>query len=215
VLCDAAVQFGSAATFLGLTPQRDLGDLVRDSQGGTALPACLTDEPATSLKVLAAPRDPIEGDRITPEDLTRVLIELRRRFRWVVVDTPPVLDLMTLTVLDSADRIFIVTEAVTPTVLGTSRLLRVLDEERLAGDRVRVVLNRFNNFEGNLSERTVVDQLQRAIDHVVPYDRNFVIAATRGRPVALGRPAAALEAALSRLGEDAVGIRPGRAKVSK
>ena len=210
VLCDAAVQFGSAASFLGLNPQRDLADFLRDSLGGSALAACLTDEPVSGLKVLAAPRDPVEGDRVTPEDMTRVLIELRRRFQWVVVDTPPVLDLLTLTVLDSSDKIFVVTEAVTPTILGTARLLQLLDHERLGGDRLRVVLNRFNNFEGMLSERTVTDRLERAVDHVVPYDRNFVTAATRGRPLAVGRPAAAVEAALSRLGEDAAGLLPSR-----
>lgn len=205
-LCDAAVQFGGAASFLGLNPQRDIADLIRDPQGIAALPACLTEDPGSGLKLLAAPRDPIEGDRITPEDLTRVLIELRRRFAWVVVDTPPTLDLLTLSVLDSADKIFVVTEAVTPTILGTARLLKVLEGERLGAERVRVVLNRFNSFEGNLSERTVAEQLGREADHVVPYDRSFVVAATRGRPVVLGRPATSLEAALSALGEDAISL---------
>lgn len=206
-LCDAAVQFGSAVSFLGLKAQRDLADLVRDPQGVAALPACLTEEPGSGLKVLAAPRDPVEGDTITPEDITRVLIELRRRFDWVVVDTPPTLDLLTLAVLDSADKIFVVTEAVTPTILGTSRLLKVLNDERLGADRIRLVLNRFNTFEGNLSERTVADQLGRPVDHVVPYDRNFVTAATRGRPVLLGRPSTALEAAFSALGQDATTLQ--------
>lgn len=206
-LCDAAVQFGSAVSFLGLKAQRDLADLVRDPQGVAALPACLTEEPGSGLKVLAAPRDPVEGDKITPEDITRVLIELRRRFDWVVVDTPPTLDLLTLAVLDSADKIFVVTEAVTPTVLGTSRLLKVLNDERLGADRIRLVLNRFNTFEGNLSERTVADQLGRPVDHVVPYDRSFVTAATRGRPVLLGRPSTALEAAFSALGQDATTLQ--------
>ncbi|MBP6702632.1 MAG: AAA family ATPase [Vicinamibacteria bacterium] len=206
-LCDAAVQFGSAVSFLGLKAQRDLADLVRDPQGVAALPACLTEEPGSGLKVLAAPRDPVEGDKITPEDITRVLIELRRRFDWVVVDTPPTLDLLTLAVLDSADKIFVVTEAVTPTILGTSRLLKVLNDERLGADRIRLVLNRFNTFEGNLSERTVADQLGRPVDHVVPYDRSFVTAATRGRPVLLGRPSTALEAAFSALGQDATTLQ--------
>ena len=206
VLCDAVMQFGGAASILGLSPQRDFADFVRDSQGSAALAASLSDEPVSGLKVLAAPRDPVEGDRITPEDVTRVLIELRRRFSWVVVDTPPVLDLLTLTVLDSSDKIFVVTEAITPTILGTARLLKLLDDERLGGERIRVILNRFNNFDGLLSERTVVDRLGREVDHVVPYDRTFVTAATRGRPVVMGRPAAPLEAALSRIGEDAVGL---------
>jgi pilus assembly protein CpaE len=207
VLCDAAVQFGSAAAMLGLTPLRDMSDFIDDPKGGASLSACLTEEPGSGLEVLAAPRDPLSGNRITAEDLTRVLIELRRRFAWVIVDTPPVLDLLTLSVLDSADRIFVVTEATTPTVLGTARLLRLLEGERIGRDRLRVVLNRFNAFEGNLSEQTVVDRLGREVDHVVPYDRGFVVSATRGRPYVAGRPSTGVAAALSGLGEDAAGLR--------
>ena len=206
-LCDAAVQFGGAVTFLGLKAQRDLADLVRDPQGVTALPACLTEEPASGLRVLAAPRDPVEGERVTPEDITRVLIELRRRFSWVVVDTPPTLDLLTLAVLDTADKIFVVTEAVTPTIIGTAKLLRLLEDEKLGAERLRVVLNRFNTFEGNLSERTVAQQLGREVDHVVPYDRSFVTAATRGKPVLMGRPSAVVEAAFSAIGQDAIAVK--------
>ena len=95
----------------------------------------------------------------------------------------------------------------TPTILGTARLLRLLDEERLGPGRIRVILNRFNGFEGNLSERTVVEQLGRDVDHVVPYDRSFVTAATRGRPILLGRPASAVEAAFSSIGQDAASMR--------
>lgn len=214
-LCDAAVQFGGAVSFLGLKAQRDLADLVRDPQGVAALPACLTEEPASGLKVLAAPRDPVEGDRITPEDMTRVLIELRRRFDWVIVDTPPTLDLLTLAVLDSADRIFVVTEAVTPTILGTGRLLKLLNEERLGPGRVRIILNRFNGFEGNLSERTVAEQLGREVNHVVPYDRAFVTAATRGKPILLGRPSSSVEGAFSAIGQDAVSVKSRAGEIAR
>jgi pilus assembly protein CpaE len=206
-LCDTAVQFGTAASFMGLSAARDLADFVRDPQGGAALSACLTEEPVTGLQVLAAPRDPVQGDAITAEDLTRVLMELRRRFAWVVVDTPPVLDLLTFTVLDSADKIFLVTEPTTPTVIGTERLLNVLEDERLNDDRLRIILNKFSTFEGNLSERTVVDRLGRDMDHVVPHDRTFLTAATRGRAIVAGRPSSAIEAALSGIGEDATGLR--------
>ena len=202
VLCDANVQFGNAVSFAGLQADRDLADLVHDPHGGASLAACLTEEPFTRLKVLAGPRNPVEGDQITAEELTSVLVELRRRFAWTVVDTSPVLDRLTLAVMDSADKLFIVTEPVTPTVIGTARLLEVLDAERLGGDRLRVVLNKFN-LEGTLAQRTVEEQIGRAVDHVVPYHSSFVTAATRGQPLATGRTVPAVEEALSAIGEDA------------
>jgi len=123
------------------------------------------------------------------------------------VDTPPTLDLLTLAVLDSADRIMVVTDAVTPTVLGTASLLAILEAEGLGGDRISVVLNRFSSFDGNLSERLVRERLGRPVTHVVPYDRNFVVAATRGRPLVSGRLSPALQVPLSSIADDAAGIR--------
>ena len=207
-ICDANMQFGTVAPCLGLSPLRDVSAFVQDSQGGAALAACLTEDQTYGISVLAAPRDPIEGAAIGPEDLTRVIIELRRRFRYVVVDTAPVLDLLAMSVLDSADRIMVVTDAVTPTVLGAAMLVNILEEEGLGGDRLRVILNRFSSFDGNLSERTVRERLGRPVNHVVPYDRNFVVAATRGRPLIGGRVANAVQVALASIAEDAFTRQP-------
>lgn len=205
VLFDAVVQFGAVAQCLGVSPLRDMAAFASDSAGGSALAACLTDEPVYGLNLLASPRDPLAGARIGPDDITRVLIELRRRFAWVIVDTPPVLDLLSMAVLDSADRTMVVTEAVTPTLLNTASLLRLLEQEGLSGDRLSVVLNRFSSFEGNLSERTVRERLGRPADHIVPYDRSFVVSANRGRPLIGQRMAPALQVALSSIAEDLIG----------
>ncbi len=201
-LCDAVVQFGTTPAFLGLLPDRDLLDLVRDLDRIAALPAYLTDAPETALRVLASPRDPAAAERIAPEDLSRVLIALKRRFGLVVVDTPPRLDALTLAVLDLAELVVVVTEAITPTIVTTARFLELLAELGIGGDRVRVVLNRHSSFEGNLPEALVSQKLGRPVDHVVPYDKAAVVAANRGEPMVLHRPKAAFSQAVRRLAED-------------
>ncbi len=202
VLCDAAVHFGAAAAYLGLNPVRDLSAFVRDPRGGAALTACLTDEPGTGLSLLAAPREPLDGASVTPEDITRLLVDLRRRFKWVIVDTAPSLDLLNLAVLDSADRVMVVTDAVTPTVVGTSALVRLLEREGFGPERISLIVSKFSSFDGNLTERTLRERLGRGVNHLVPYDRNFVIAATKGRPMAGGRMASAVQIALSSIVDD-------------
>jgi MinD superfamily P-loop ATPase len=72
---------------------------------------------------------------------------------------------------------------------------------------VSIVLNRFSGFDGNLSERLVRERLGRPVTHVVPYDRNFVVAATRGRPLVSGRLAPSLQVPLSSIADDAAGTR--------
>jgi pilus assembly protein CpaE len=186
VLCDASLQFGNAAAQLGLAPDRDLADLVRDLDAVTSLTPYLLHQPETGLNVLASPRDPVEAERITPEDLSRAFIALRRRFDTVVVDLPPSLDLLTLAALDLSDRITVVTEATTPAVVSTEKLLRLLEDLGLS-DRIRLVLNQVGATDGLLSEGLISQRLGRPIDRVVPFDRAVVAAGSRGAPLVLGQ----------------------------
>jgi pilus assembly protein CpaE len=186
VLCDAALQFGNAATQLGLAPDRDLVDLIRDLDAITSLTPYLLHQPETGLSVLASPRDPVEAERVTPEDLSRALVTLRRRFDTVVVDLPPALDLLSLSALDLADRITVVSEATTPAVVSTEKLLRLLDDLGLA-DRVRLVLNQYGATDGLLSDGLISQRLGRPIDRIVPFDRAVVVAGSRGAPLVLGQ----------------------------
>lgn len=201
VLCDAALPYGSVSASLGLNPPRGIADYAADSGGASALSACLVRHEEWALYVLSAPRDPVQGLQVTPEAVTRALLQLRRRFDWVIVDTAPTLDLVSLAAIEAADRLMVVTEAVTPTVIGTASLLRVLNDARLGGDRLGLVLNRAAGGDTNLNERAVAEQLGRSPDHVVPYDRAFAAATNRGRPMLASRPSSGVQTALVDIAE--------------
>ena len=203
VLCDANIQFGNAAAHLGLAPDRDLIDLLRDLDAATTLTPYLLHHPETGLGLLASPRAAGDAEAVAPEDLSRALVALRRRFDTLVVDLPAAVDLRTLAALDLADRIYVVTEAVVPAVVSTQRLLGLLEELGLA-DRVRVVVNRYSSFEGNLSEGIVAQRLGRPVDRVVPYDRAVVVAATRGAPLVLAPRRGAFAEAIGELAGEAI-----------
>ncbi len=214
-LCDAAVQLGNASAFLGLVPDRDLADLVNDLDDLGALSTYLSRHRETGLLVLAGPRDPRDAERIAPDDMSRVLVNLRRRFSLVVVDCPAVLDLLTLAVLDLSETVFVVTEAITPTILATARFLDLLEDQGLGSDRLRVVLNRHSTIEGVLSRKMVEDELGRRVDHLLPDDTAAIGAVSRGTPVVMRRPKAQLSAAIGRLAEDMARPAPARAPERK
>jgi pilus assembly protein CpaE len=196
--CDASLQFGNATAHLGLAADRDVIDLLRDLDAATTLTPYLIHHAETGLNVLAPPREPSEAERLAPEDLSRALVALRRRFETLVVDLPAQIDLMSLAALDLADRIWVVTEAVAPSVVSTARLLGLLDEVGL-GERVRVVVNQYSSYEGNLSEGIVAQRLGRPVDRVVPYDRAVVVAANRGTPFILAQKRGAFAEAIGEL----------------
>ncbi len=203
VLCDAAVQFGNAAAHLGLAPDRDLIDLIRDLDAASTLAPYLLHHAETGLHLLAAPRDPVEAERVTPEELSRTLIALRRRFDTVVVDLPASIDLLTIAALDFADRISVVTTASTPAVVSTERLLRLLDDLGLS-DRVRLVINQYGAADGMLSDSLISQRLARPIDRTVPFERSVLTATSRGAPLVLGQRRGAFVEALGELAGEAV-----------
>ncbi|MEO8383335.1 MAG: hypothetical protein ABI779_27010 [Acidobacteriota bacterium] len=201
-LVDANVQFGSTAAHLGVVPERDLGDVVQDLDLGPMFPLSLAG-PNPGIALLASPRDPRAGERVTPEDLGRVILELRRRFQTVVLDTAPVLDLMTLAVLDLSETIVVVTEGSAPIVAGTARLLRMLDSLGYHGDRIRLVVSRFRSAADVLPPNVIAQELGRAVDHVVPYLVPVLVGTHRGSPVLFERGAAGFSDAVTRIARDA------------
>ncbi len=201
-LCDAALQFGDAAALLGLAPDRDLADMARDVDDLGALSTYLSQHQETGLRVLARPRQLADAESVTPEALSRLLIRLQRRFSYVVVDTAPVLDLMSLAVLDLSEKIFLVTEAVTPTVLGTASFLRLLEEQGFAAARLRIIVNRYTASEGNLPQGTIAQQLGQPVDYAISYDPAFLTAANRGAPLILSRHKSDFPSILGQIADD-------------
>jgi len=198
VLVDGSLQFGNASSHLGLSPDRDIVDLLRDLDAASTLTPYLLHHPETGLNVLAAPRDARDAEQVSPEEFSRALVALRRRFETLIVDLPSQVDQRSVAALDLADRIFVVTESVAPAIASTQRLLGLLDELAV-GDRVRVILNRYSNFEGNLSDGIVAQRLGRPIDRVVPYDRAVIVGANRGAPLVFSQRRGAFSEAIGEL----------------
>jgi len=188
-LLDANVQFGSVASHLGIVPERDLGDTVREIELGAMLPL-ESAGPDPGVALVASPVDPRVAERITPEDMSRVVIELRRRFHAVVIDTAPVLDLLTLSVLDLSDTVVVVTEASAPTVAGTARLLRMLSTLGFGDERIRLAVSRYRSAPEVLHPDVVAQQLGRAVDYVVPFNTPVALGSHRGVPALFDRNAA-------------------------
>jgi pilus assembly protein CpaE len=197
-LCDGAIQFGGVAGTLGLVADHDLADLVRDLDQVSSLSSYLATERQTGLRVLAAPSDPRDAETITPDELSRILVLLRGEFDEVIVDLPSTFDLMTLSALELCESVYVVTEALAPTILRTRRFLDLLREQGFDNDRLLVIVNRYSE-ELNLPRPVVSDELGREVEHFVPYEAAVVTAENEGSPLMLSAPSGAFVEAVDRI----------------
>jgi len=187
VLIDASLQLGVCHTLLDMSPPATLLDAVRERDRlDDALLQRLAVRHPCGVRLLAAPQDAMEASDVDDESLARILSLARRVFRFVVVDTFPLLDSTVMTVLDASDLGYVVLQGTVPDVIGTGRFLGVLDRLGVAASRRRVVLNRnYPNHPGRLSTADVEDRLGEPVAHVLPYRRGVLVAQSAGEPYAL------------------------------
>src|SRR5688500_17457838 len=107
----------------------------------------------------------------------------RRSFRYVIIDTFPMLDSVLMSILDVTDVALIVVQGLAPAVAGTARLLPVLEGLGLTASRQRLVLNyNYKPFLGNLQPADIANRLQRTLDYVVPYESSVLTSMNTGSP---------------------------------
>lgn len=184
LLVDASLQGGTCAFTLDLKPTTSLVDAVRQRDRlDPTLVRHLTLKHWSGLRLLAAPADALEGAEVDDEAIARVLHVARRAFRYVIIDTPPLIDNVVMTLLDVADMAFVVVQGLAPGVAGAARLLPVLEGLGLPASRQRVVLSQnYEPFLGDLKPADIADQLQRTLDYVVPYEKRVLTSMNTGEP---------------------------------
>ncbi len=186
LVIDASLQLGVCASLLDVQPRATLFDAARqqDRLDVELLRRLATPHPC-GVDLLAAPHKATEAAEITDAVMAQVVALARRSYRVVLVDTFPLLERVVMTVLDLADRCYVVLENVVPTLQGASRLLGLLEELGCPAERQRVVLNRFRRGGGCLPARDVAAHLNRPVDFVVPYDIRMVVSGNLGIPLVL------------------------------
>ena len=184
LLVDASLQSGTCALLLDLKPTTTIVDAVRERDRlDKTLLRHLTLRHGSGARLLAAPADALEGSEVGDEAIARVINLARRSFRYVIVDTFPMLDSTLITTLDLADVAFVVVQGTAPGVAGVARLLPVLEGLGVPASRQRLIVNyNYKPFLGNLRPTDIADRLQRTVDYVVPYERKVLVSMNTGDP---------------------------------
>jgi pilus assembly protein CpaE len=183
VLVDLDTQFGDVDTVLRIVPEHTLKDAVTGAgaQDTMVLKTLLSVHPA-SIYALCAPSDPADSNRISGEQVSRVLQQLASEFQYVVIDTAPGLGEHTLAAIEGAtDAIFLCGMDV-PSVRGARKELDVLNKLGMTSHRRHVVLNNAVRDSG-LSIQDIEATLGAPVDVAIPSSKALAYSTNQGEPL--------------------------------
>jgi pilus assembly protein CpaE len=126
------------------------------------------------------------ADAVTDESMKNLLESLKTTYDFIIVDTSSYLTEKTLTMLDVADRIILVTQQNLPSLKNVSRFFDLTEILEYDPDKIKLVVNRVSEKQG-ISVKNIGDTLKRPIVMSIPAAESLVTAAAnRGIPLVLG-----------------------------
>lgn len=208
VLIDAYSQFGDVSLILNLRPKRTMLDMVplEGDIDKDLVEAHLTPHDS-GLKVLVSSNDPTELGSITVKCLAAVLSNLKRGYRYIVLDVPPMLYDTTIYALTHATAVLLVANLFDLTTLNdTRKLYHLLTKDYVAKERVHLVLNRVarsNRLQAEEIERT----FGREATATIPNAAGLVVSSiNEGMPFMISHPDAVISRTVRELAEKVIKI---------
>ena len=198
-LIDLVVPFGNAPMFLDLRPRYTIVDVAKADLSRVTDEdfAQFLTEHQSGIRVLAAPATPDEA-RIVGAGVIQQAIDLARVERdTLVLDLPARMDESTLTALESADAVCVVTAPHLAAVRATADLLASLAQIGATNERVLVALDRIS--AKGIDDAGVAKFIKRKVDVVIPYAEKFDVAADMGVPFVSAEPTDRASLALKQL----------------
>jgi len=193
LVVDADLQFSDVCTFLNLTPQTTVVDLVADVDDlDIELFENIVVTHDSGIKVLAGPTRPEFADevRARPDAVSLILSKIAANYDYVIVDTATQIDETLMGIFDVAEKILLVT---TPTLVALKEMRFVLDLFDQLGyepNKANVVVNRIwderrGKSAGTISTEKVESFLKRSIIGKIPNvdERLLLSAINRGVPI--------------------------------
>lgn len=184
VIVDGNLQFGDVAIFLNEQSKNTVLDLApRADELDPEIVENITIKHALSgIQVLASPSKPEHGEQITADQFTKVLKYLRQLFAYVVVDTCSYLNDVTLSILDVADSVVLVTTQDIPSIKNDRLFLDLLLSLNIPMEKIAYVMNKYDKRIAITAEK-IGENLRQEVVAVIPLDERTVIpAVNRGIP---------------------------------
>jgi pilus assembly protein CpaE len=201
VLVDGSLQFGDVRALLRVPDSApSILQLPTDRISETDLSEVLWRDPS-GIDILLAPSRVEMAEMVTVRDMEKALSLLRRVYNLVIIDTPTVVNDMTLSYFDGSDAILHLVTSDWTTVRNTRAMAQAFDAMGYAPSRIRYVLNRADA-SGGIELHVLAEHLGRQPEFRIVSDGRLVVDANnQGVPFVLADPGAIVSQDVMRIAE--------------
>jgi pilus assembly protein CpaE len=189
LLLEGKQYFGHLAVMLNIRSQSNLADLVPHvSSLDENLVKEVIVEHASGIHILLGPTNFQVAQGVRPEDLYPILKAVERLYDYIVIDAGSNLSENAVTIMDTTDRILIVTTPDMASLHDASQLLQITQSLAYPQDKTLVVLNK-SDMVGGIKSKHIETALHQEIFSRIPFDGpNAQRSVNRGIPMILRYP---------------------------
>jgi pilus assembly protein CpaE len=184
IIVDANLQFGDVALFLNEQGKNTILDLA--PRAGELDPAIVEEvvikHAVSGVHILASPSRPEHGDKVSADQFSQLLQYLRELYAYIIVDTSSYINDITLSVMDIAEAIVLITSQDIPSIKNDRLFLDLLLSLSIPVEKVLLVMNKFDKRIAILPEK-IGENLRQPVVAIIPLDERTVIpSVNRGVP---------------------------------
>lgn len=184
-LVDLNLQGGDVSVMLNLSPRGTISDLVKEEEKiEYSLVNSFMAPHMSGLKILPAPLRPEEADVITSGHIVEILTLLKNHYDFIIVDTTPLFNDLTLSAMEMADDILLTFTRDLAAIKHVATDMEILDTLAMS-DKVKLVLNQAT-LDYGIKINELEKRLNRSPAAMLPYDEKTVLSSVnKGHPFVL------------------------------
>jgi pilus assembly protein CpaE len=200
-IIDGDFQFGDVNLAMDIQETFTIKDAIEaiGSLDPISMPSFLTQH-NSGVDVLVSPERPEYADMITEENLQKITSLLLESYDYVIVDTGVGLHETSLPLLESAEKILLVTNLEMATIKNTKRMIETLSMLDYTS-KVEFIINR-STMDSVLNVENVSEILETETPYIVPNDfKSVALSFNMGTPIVQSKATSSVSKAIFRMAQ--------------
>ena len=210
LLMEGKMTFGHLGLMLNFRPQNTIADLIPHAAAlDNGLVEEVVSQHASGIQVLLSSPDLNVGQGIRANDLYSVIKAVSNAFDIIVINAGSHLDDNTVTLMDVADRVLLITTPDLASLHDASRFIQLAQPLGFPPDKVLTVLNRAG-IKGGIKIREIEAALHQPLfGRIAEGDAGVIRSLNRGVPIVYGSSRSAVSRDIRALAGKLSAMHPG------